>query len=146
MQRRPLPLLLTSFSHPRCFVLSVSLSLSLCVFACAFFFLLGRTTQHTTNAKKTKKQSCFTRVKQEQGLAAFWRGNTTNVIRYFPTQAFNFAFKDQIKALFPKVRLSGLFLSRVARTTKSLFGRERTMRSFCPLFFSRQFFFSLSLC
>jgi len=24
------------------------------------------------------------------------------VIRYFPTQAFNFAFKDQIKALFPR--------------------------------------------
>lgn len=47
--------------------------------------------------------NCFTRVYQEQGLAAFWRGNVTNVIRYFPTQAFNFAFKDQIKALFPKV-------------------------------------------
>jgi solute carrier family 25 (mitochondrial adenine nucleotide translocator), member 4/5/6/31 len=46
--------------------------------------------------------NCFTRVYQEQGLAAFWRGNFTNVIRYFPTQAFNFAFKDQIKALFPK--------------------------------------------
>ena len=47
--------------------------------------------------------NCFTRVYQEQGLAAFWRGNVTNVIRYFPTQAFNFAFKDQIKAMFPKV-------------------------------------------
>jgi len=46
--------------------------------------------------------NCFTRVYQEQGLKAFWRGNFTNVIRYFPTQAFNFAFKDQIKALFPK--------------------------------------------
>jgi len=45
---------------------------------------------------------CFTRVYQEQGLKAFWRGNFTNVIRYFPTQAFNFAFKDTIKALFPK--------------------------------------------
>jgi len=33
---------------------------------------------------------------------AFWRGNFTNVIRYFPTQAFNFAFKDSIKKLFPK--------------------------------------------
>merc|ERR1712232_916642 len=31
-----------------------------------------------------------------------WRGNFTNIIRYFPTQAFNFAFKDGIKALFPK--------------------------------------------
>jgi len=46
--------------------------------------------------------NCFSRVYKEQGLAAFWRGNFTNVIRYFPTQAFNFAFKDAIKALFPK--------------------------------------------
>ncbi len=30
--------------------------------------------------------NCFTRVAQEQGIAAFWRGNLTNVIRYFPTQ------------------------------------------------------------
>merc|ERR1711988_1749036 len=46
--------------------------------------------------------NCFTRVSSEQGFSAFWRGNTVNVIRYFPTQAFNFAFKDTIKALFPK--------------------------------------------
>jgi solute carrier family 25 (adenine nucleotide translocator) protein 4/5/6/31 len=46
--------------------------------------------------------NCFQRVASEQGVAAFWRGNFTNVIRYFPTQAFNFAFKDTIKAMFPK--------------------------------------------
>jgi solute carrier family 25 (adenine nucleotide translocator) protein 4/5/6/31 len=46
--------------------------------------------------------NCFTRVASEQGVKAFWRGNLTNIIRYFPTQAFNFAFKDTIKALFPK--------------------------------------------
>jgi len=46
--------------------------------------------------------NCFTRVYSEQGLAAFWRGNFTNVIRYFPTQAFNFAFKDTFKTMFPK--------------------------------------------
>ena len=45
---------------------------------------------------------CFSRVASEQGIKAFWRGNFTNVIRYFPTQAFNFAFKDTIKALFPR--------------------------------------------
>jgi len=45
---------------------------------------------------------CFTRVAAEQGVGAFWRGNITNIIRYFPTQAFNFAFKDSIKAMFPK--------------------------------------------
>ncbi|KAJ8600119.1 hypothetical protein CTAYLR_003485 [Chrysophaeum taylorii] len=44
----------------------------------------------------------FTRVASEQGISAFWRGNLVNVLRYFPTQAFNFAFKDSIKALFPK--------------------------------------------
>eukprot|EP01039_Chlorochromonas_danica_P010018 gene10018-11078_t len=53
-------------------------------------------------ARYTGIGNCFTRVYQEQGFGAFWRGNFTNVIRYFPTQAFNFAFKDQIKALFPK--------------------------------------------
>jgi solute carrier family 25 (adenine nucleotide translocator) protein 4/5/6/31 len=46
--------------------------------------------------------NCFSRVYSEQGLSAFWRGNFTNVIRYFPTQAFNFAFKDTFKAMFPK--------------------------------------------
>jgi len=46
---------------------------------------------------------CFSRVSSEQGIKAFWRGNLTNIIRYFPTQAFNFAFKDSIKAMFPKV-------------------------------------------
>jgi solute carrier family 25 (adenine nucleotide translocator) protein 4/5/6/31 len=46
--------------------------------------------------------NCFTRVYSEQGLQAFWRGNFTNVIRYFPTQAFNFAFKDTFKTMFPK--------------------------------------------
>merc|ERR1711998_555287 len=46
--------------------------------------------------------NCFTRVGAEQGLAAFWRGNFVNILRYFPTQAFNFAFKDTIKAMFPK--------------------------------------------
>merc|ERR1711970_16154 len=35
--------------------------------------------------------NCFTRVGAEQGLAAFWRGNFVNILRYFPTQAFNFA-------------------------------------------------------
>lgn len=46
--------------------------------------------------------NCFTRVASEQGIASFWRGNLANVIRYFPTQAFNFAFKDTIKGQFPK--------------------------------------------
>ncbi|XP_033117238.1 ADP/ATP translocase 1-like [Anneissia japonica] len=43
---------------------------------------------------------CFTRVTKEQGFFSLWRGNFTNVIRYFPTQALNFAFKDKYKQIF----------------------------------------------
>merc|ERR1712100_385976 len=46
--------------------------------------------------------NCFQRVYAEQGFSAFWRGNFTNCIRYFPTQAFNLSFKDTIKKMFPK--------------------------------------------
>merc|ERR1712072_806212 len=45
---------------------------------------------------------CFKRINSEQGFAAFWRGNFTNCIRYFPTQAFNLSFKDTFKKMFPK--------------------------------------------
>jgi len=43
---------------------------------------------------------CFSRVYKEEGVTSLWRGNTANVIRYFPTQALNFAFKDYFKSLF----------------------------------------------
>merc|ERR1712111_141666 len=43
---------------------------------------------------------CATRTYADEGLVSFWRGNTANVIRYFPTQALNFAFKDYYKSLF----------------------------------------------
>ncbi|KAG0427643.1 hypothetical protein HPB47_025298 [Ixodes persulcatus] len=43
---------------------------------------------------------CFVRIPREQGFLSFWRGNLANVIRYFPTQALNFAFKDKYKQVF----------------------------------------------
>jgi len=43
---------------------------------------------------------CTVRTFKTEGVMPFWRGNLANCIRYFPTQALNFAFKDQIKALF----------------------------------------------
>jgi len=43
---------------------------------------------------------CFARVTKEEGIISLWRGNLANVIRYFPTQALNFAFKDQFKRMF----------------------------------------------
>jgi solute carrier family 25 (adenine nucleotide translocator) protein 4/5/6/31 len=45
---------------------------------------------------------CGRRVLSEEGTAALWKGNGTNVLRYFPTQALNFAFKDYFKRLFGK--------------------------------------------
>lgn len=43
---------------------------------------------------------CTKRTLQNEGILPFWRGNLANCIRYFPTQALNFAFKDQIKIMF----------------------------------------------
>merc|ERR1712045_1023541 len=43
---------------------------------------------------------CTRRTMASEGLLSFWRGNLANVLRYFPTQALNFAFKDTIKAAF----------------------------------------------
>ena len=37
---------------------------------------------------------CFSRTYKDEGMVSLWRGNTANVIRYFPTQALNFAFSQ----------------------------------------------------
>lgn len=43
---------------------------------------------------------CFRRTAAAEGVMSLWRGNTANVIRYFPTQALNFAFRDTYKSMF----------------------------------------------
>ncbi|XXG96996.1 hypothetical protein Hte_003289 [Hypoxylon texense] len=43
---------------------------------------------------------CFRRTTADEGVMSLWRGNTANVIRYFPTQALNFAFRDKFKKMF----------------------------------------------
>ena len=43
---------------------------------------------------------CFRRTAASEGVVSMWRGNTANVIRYFPTQALNFAFRDTFKSMF----------------------------------------------
>uniref|UniRef100_A0A0G4HWN2 ADP/ATP translocase n=1 Tax=Chromera velia CCMP2878 TaxID=1169474 RepID=A0A0G4HWN2_9ALVE len=58
--------------------------------------------QAGTKPRYTGIVSTGSRLVQEQGVTSLWRGNMANVIRYFPTQAFNFAFKDFFKNLFPK--------------------------------------------
>eukprot|EP01064_Diplonema_japonicum_P018430 TRINITY_DN27110_c0_g1_i1.p1 TRINITY_DN27110_c0_g1~~TRINITY_DN27110_c0_g1_i1.p1 ORF type:complete len:299 (+),score=59.41 TRINITY_DN27110_c0_g1_i1:62-958(+) len=41
------------------------------------------------------------RVAKEQGVTALWRGNTTDVLRYAPTHAFNFLFRDWFSLFMP---------------------------------------------
>lgn len=43
---------------------------------------------------------CMVRTFRNEGILPFWRGNFANCIRYFPTQALNFAFKDKVRAMF----------------------------------------------
>lgn len=54
-------------------------------------------TQITADKQYKGIVDCFVRVAKEQGVTSMWRGNLANVIRYFPTQALNFAFKDTFK-------------------------------------------------
>jgi len=42
---------------------------------------------------------CGKWIMANEGVGAFWRSNFTNCIRYFPTQALNFAFKGSVKKL-----------------------------------------------
>lgn len=44
---------------------------------------------------------CFSRVYQEQGLKAFWRGNLVNCLRYAPQQGSALAFNDALNNIFP---------------------------------------------
>lgn len=61
---------------------------------------------------------CTVRTAKAEGIPAFWRGNLANVVRYFPTQALNFAFKDQVKAMF-KVDKNESTLSKFAKNIAS---------------------------
>ncbi|XP_018341576.1 PREDICTED: ADP,ATP carrier protein-like [Trachymyrmex septentrionalis] len=61
--------------------------------------------QHTSKQIKLDQQykgmiDAFVRIPKETGFLSFYRGNLANVIRYFPTQALNFAFKDKFKVIF----------------------------------------------
>jgi len=42
---------------------------------------------------------CAQWISNKEGVQAFWKSNFTNCIRYFPTQALNFAFKGQVKTI-----------------------------------------------
>merc|ERR1712216_1113677 len=65
-------------------------------------------------ARYTGIGNCFSRIKSEQGIGAFWRGNGTNIIRYFPTQAFNLAIKDTSPKYNSKTQFWSFFAVQLA--------------------------------
>lgn len=56
--------------------------------------------QGTLDKPYSGVMDCTMRTMKTEGVVAFWRGNMANVLRYFPTQALNFAFKDSVKSMF----------------------------------------------
>jgi len=64
------------------------------------FFLSGRASDEFDYGWYVMLSHFFKRVVKDQGVFSLWRGNLANVIRYFPTQALNFAFKDKYKQVF----------------------------------------------
>lgn len=59
---------------------------------------------------------CLVRMPKEEGFFSYWKGNGTNVMRYFPTQALNFAINDTVNdALFPKGKRNYSYWSQMGR-------------------------------
>ncbi|KJE95727.1 substrate carrier family protein ancA [Capsaspora owczarzaki ATCC 30864] len=75
-------------------------------------------TQIAADKKYKGMVDAFVRIPREQGFASLWRGNAANIIRYFPTQALNFAFKDKYKQIFvrhnPKTDFWKFFVGNLA--------------------------------
>lgn len=91
----------------------------------------------------------FVRIPKEQGFGSLWRGNLANVIRYFPTQALNFAFKDVYKSIFLEgVNKNTQFWRYFAGNLAS--GGAAGATSMCfvyPLDFARtRYFYFLNCC
>jgi solute carrier family 25 (adenine nucleotide translocator) protein 4/5/6/31 len=79
----------------------------------------------------------FVRVPQEQGVAAFWRGNFANVIRYFPTQALNFMFKDFYKQYLEQPRSAGFLMCLLGNMASGGAAGATSLAVVYPLDFAR---------
>jgi solute carrier family 25 (adenine nucleotide translocator) protein 4/5/6/31 len=79
----------------------------------------------------------FVRVPQEQGFASLWRGNMANVIRYFPTQALNFMFKDFYKQYLEQPRSAGFFMCLMGNMASGGAAGATSLLVVYPLDFAR---------
>ncbi len=80
---------------------------------------------------------CLRRVPQEQGWISFWRGNMANVIRYFPTQALNFMFKDLYRQWFGRPRSDGFVLCLLSNVASGGAAGATSLLVVYPLDFAR---------
>ena len=74
--------------------------------------------QGKLGSKYVGVHDCVTKTLRNEGLRSFWRGNFASVLRYFPQQALNFAFKDQIKVLF-KISKNATNMEKFAKNIMS---------------------------
>jgi solute carrier family 25 (adenine nucleotide translocator) protein 4/5/6/31 len=79
----------------------------------------------------------FIRVPKEQGVASFWRGNFANVIRYFPTQALNFMFKDFYKQYLEQPRSAGFVMCLLGNMASGGAAGATSLLVVYPLDFAR---------
>jgi len=79
----------------------------------------------------------FVRVPKEQGVASFWRGNFANVIRYFPTQALNFMFKDLYKGYLEQPRSAGFLMCLLGNMASGGAAGATSLMVVYPLDFAR---------
>lgn len=98
--------------------------------------------QNQGESKKITKQysgimDVIRRVPAEEGASAFWKGNLANVIRYFPTQALNFAFKDQYKAWFGVPRSAGFWPCLASNVASGGLAGATSLLVVYPLDFAR---------
>mmetsp|Transcript_30571 Transcript_30571/g.76717 ORF Transcript_30571/g.76717 Transcript_30571/m.76717 type:complete len:301 (+) Transcript_30571:238-1140(+) len=80
---------------------------------------------------------CVRRVPAEQGILSFWRGNLSNVLRYFPTQALNFAFKDLYKQWFSVKRSEGFWKCLLGNVASGGLAGATSLLVVYPLDFAR---------
>ena len=55
--------------------------------------------------------NCLSRIQKQEGFLSLWRGVLPEIIRYFPTQALNFALKDWISGVF-KVKNNSSYMKK----------------------------------
>jgi len=59
---------------------------------------------------------CLIKMPTQEGFWSYWKGNGTNVMRYFPTQALNFAINDTVNdMLFPLGKRSYSYFDQMWR-------------------------------